>query len=235
MEVLEGWGSVGLAGRLCCADAVEVCGRTEPTHRSPISCFVSLILKSKPGRRYEYRVRLVMGDPNHSVYPRYLTKSAADRRSSWRKPYRFTDWSQPSPPIAVPFAGRMLAGRAKAPSPQLFDVEPKISVLVKTFDTPEAAEAMTELADAVRGTVGNLTRSIDIPKLVGDRLQPMENYRFHTESTILDIRGGRKLSRSSNEDPHRAGAHIDPHPQREAYRSIGTKKSARIRRVSGHV
>lgn len=154
------------------------------------------------GRRYQYRVRLVLRDPNSQVDPRYLTREVVDRRSAMRPNQRFrrfADWSEASAPIAVPFAGRLVAGPATAALPKKLGGEPKVTVLIKTFDQGKAATAATELVDYVRGTVGNITASIEILKLIEGTLERIENYRFTTESSILDIRGGKKLSKNNNE------------------------------------
>ena len=171
--------------------------------RVPNLLFRFFDFSATQGRRYQYRVRLVLNDPNHQIAPRYLAREVVDRRSAMKPSQRFrrfADWSEPSAPIAVPFAGRLVVGRATAALPRKLSGEPKVTALVKTFDQGKAAAAATELVEYVRGTVGNITASIEIFKLVDRELELIENYRFTTESSILDIRGGKKLSKNNNED-----------------------------------
>lgn len=152
---------------------------------------------AEPGHVYQYRVRLVLSDPNLDVEPQFLTKSAADRISKEDpklRPYRLSEWSEPSSPVAVPHGGRLIAGPAEATSSQRFDDEPKVNVVAMRFDAAEGASAAAELKELVRGSVANVTKKLEILELRRNVLREMEDYHLNTDTTILDIRGGQKLA-----------------------------------------
>ncbi|GAB6166997.1 hypothetical protein JCM19992_29970 [Thermostilla marina] len=104
--------------------------------------------KVEPGRKYRYRVKLYLVNPNANVDPRFLEdESLAEKK--WLE----TEWSDPSPPIAVPYDADILAGAAK-PGRIPFS-GPKATVGVTVFDPEDGSTAFHEFADLDRGTVVN--------------------------------------------------------------------------------
>ena len=156
-----------------------------------------------PGRRYQYRVKLALRDPNNFIEPRFLTKEAADRLAAIKKPAarraRVTGWSEPSSPVTAANAGRLLAGRAQAASKQRFTSEPKVTVMAQMFDAPQAAEAAYEFIDLVRGSVANTTATLRVLDLRENVTKPEKDYTLNTDNVIIDIRGGEELA-ANNDD-----------------------------------
>ena len=167
----------------------------------------------EPGRRYRYQVRLALADVNADSGPRriperYLDKTVVDRKAQGPKdakgkplPYRFTDWSEPSPVVAVPQPGLIYMAQVK-PSASV-TTEPQALVLVKSMDAKAVAEV--GLADwFFRGSVVNVIRekaqiiwsqSFQVEDRDGERLQSPE-FDFVTGLTLLDFTGGEVLNRN---------------------------------------
>ncbi len=153
--------------------------------------------KVEPGKEYKYRVRLVLYDPNDNIEPQFLENSVIDRRVAVptnRKPFRFTDWSEPSPLAVVPFSGRVLAGPVKAASLSRFNDEPSLQALVKQLDKKRGFDAAYEIPIMRRGMIGNRTASVDVYDPNFAQITKVDDYHFLTGAVLLDMHGGRRLS-----------------------------------------
>jgi hypothetical protein len=62
-----------------------------------------------PGKRYRYRIRLKLSNPNYGVSERHLADP-----SLGIEPVLFTEWSAPTPVVQVPRGTNLLAGGVKA-------------------------------------------------------------------------------------------------------------------------
>jgi uncharacterized membrane protein YgcG len=162
----------------------------------------------QPGKRYQYRVRLVLKDVNQEQSPTnpagpalmYLDESVIERRQADTKSYRLTPWSDASPVAVVPQAGLVFVAGAKAANRANFADEPEAEMLIKTLDTKSAAEAA--LADYfTRGSVLNLigekakiiwSNTFEAYDRKGEQVESPD-YEFRTGLTVLDFDGGEAL------------------------------------------
>jgi hypothetical protein len=154
----------------------------------------------EPGKRYRYRVRLALRDPNDNLPAMYLDDEVIRRReqlSEKGRIFRLSDWSEPSPTVVVPFPGRLLAGEVNAPRSELHYDEPKATVLAKMFDRARGVEAATEIKKMGLGAVGNFTESVQVQVHGGaenNTMKTISDFAFKTNTTLVDIRGGEGLS-----------------------------------------
>ncbi len=91
----------------------------------------------EPGKRYCYRVKFQLANPNHDQPPQFL------ERDDLRIPlYLTTEWSVPSEPVTVPLDARVLAA---PPEPK----EPagKAGLLAVHFDASTGMEAFHKVAE----------------------------------------------------------------------------------------
>jgi len=94
----------------------------------------------EPGRRYRYRVKLVLANPNYKVNVRYLTDASVGK--SW---YIEGEWSDPTEVVSVPRDSRLLAGPVKPPPPGMELVrEPTAQVIAVTIRMEDGLEAAHE-------------------------------------------------------------------------------------------
>jgi hypothetical protein len=167
----------------------------------------------EPGRRYRYRVRLVLLDVNARQIPRYVTpevtarlgeeKQANLKRKKAANPngFRLTDWSEPSSIAVVPESGRAFLAAVEPPSGNSATAEPEARVVVKALNAEYAAEAA--LADSFkRGTVLNRSQKGQViwSSLIkqdpngGPIDSPLID--FITGLTLLDFDGGEQISKN---------------------------------------
>jgi hypothetical protein len=159
----------------------------------------------EPGKKYKYRVKLVVNDPNFGMPQTDLDPAVLDRQAKEaqvarakkiEKPfYRIVDkWSEPSPAVGIPMAGNVRLAETKIPAAPTD--EPTVKLLVEAFDVDSAGTLIQGAAekDFRRGYVANW---------VGDaRYQPdptmvdtQPSFKFATGMTLLDVDGGGKLTR----------------------------------------
>lgn len=165
----------------------------------------------EPGKKYKYRVRLAMLDPNQSFGGRIVNMDALDPDAMARvkkvkaasksrtTPVLMTAWSKPSRTVTVPLAGSVNVASAKPASDQ-FNGEPKTTLLVQSFGTDKknnAIEAAKE-KDFQRGSVANMVEDTEVLIDQGRAIDPYKAFRFQTDITVADIRGGERLTRKDS-------------------------------------
>lgn len=172
--------------------------------RTPYALFRYFDDQVEPGRRYRYRVQLAVADVNHQVPERFLDKTVSERRSKLpanEKVYRLTEWSEPSPIASVPLPARVYLVSAEVPTAGNFVAEPEAKILVQAFNSDLPAEIALE-DDFTRGTVLNLRDKAGVIWVNSndvDEGKTNQDFDFLTGLTVVDFRGGDKLS-SSNRD-----------------------------------
>jgi hypothetical protein len=155
----------------------------------------------EPGKRYVYRVRLVVTDPNLYLLanPNLLAPEVVDRlRKKPKHPqtgqlldFIDTPWSEPSPPVEVP-----LEGRVRLANVVLGD-EPKVNLLVDGFGkSPESnnwirASAFKEFP---RGGTINFIDDAEYITEEQTHIDRVKSFKFTTGVTVLDVRGGERLA-----------------------------------------
>ena len=160
----------------------------------------------EPGRRYRYRVRLAVADVNHGVPEQYLDKAVVERRNKIEnkklKVFRFTAWSERSPVASVPLPARVYVAGADPPSETAVDGELEANILVKVFNSELPAE-LAKVETFVRGSVLNLAEKADVVwserATAEDQEQLKEEFLFRTGITVVDMRGGERLSRKNRD------------------------------------
>ncbi|QDU58419.1 hypothetical protein [Aeoliella mucimassa] len=155
----------------------------------------------QPGKSYKYRVRLVMADPNYQQRRDNLDPTVVARNP---KKNILGDWSDASPTIAIPSAGRVRVADADPLRDSAYS-EPQVQMLVEAFDIDErgnARQAALELEDVRRGTVMNYHGEIEMLVDQGRFIKKVEDFTIDTGIVVLDLDGGQKLSRDMMEPTH---------------------------------
>src|SRR4029078_4277403 len=122
-------------------------------------------------KKYKYRVKLVVKDPNFNMPQGVLAPAVLDRQAkeaqtakahNGQKPsYRFVDkWSDPTPTVGIPMAGNVRLADAKIPSADKFNDEPTVKMLVEAFDVDETGNPIQAAVerDFRRGDVANFVK-----------------------------------------------------------------------------
>ncbi|MGD9634213.1 MAG: hypothetical protein AB7G28_23605 [Pirellulales bacterium] len=163
----------------------------------------------EPGKKYKYRVRLVLLDPNqpsssHYVNADYLDGSVIDRIKKEKKgakatPYRLTEWSKPSRTVTIPLAGSVSVASAK-PATEQYNSEPKANLLVQSFGKDAKGNAIQAAKEKEfqRGGVANMTEDTEVLVDQNRAIDPYKGFKFQTDITVADIRGGERLTRNES-------------------------------------
>ncbi len=92
-------------------------------------------LKVEPGHSYQYRVQMLLRNPNFGLEAKVLMKPDTASVA-----YKETPWSEKSSAVQIPADTRLLAGPIDRPKRQ----EPKAQVSIFTFDMDQAIELLKE-------------------------------------------------------------------------------------------
>lgn len=181
----------------------------------------------QPGKKYKYRVKLAMVDVNVLASARDLDgevrartqdardkfeKSLADKERNANAPDPVTpfvvgEWSDPSTTISIPFAGGVYVESSKPANG--FNDEPRANLVVQAFDVqkidPNPNSRIKQAVEAEyqrslrRGGVANDKREAWALISQGRLLRKVDNFVFRTDTTLLDIAGGEKLTSDYSE------------------------------------
>ncbi|HEY4232386.1 MAG TPA: hypothetical protein VGM76_03100, partial [Lacipirellulaceae bacterium] len=153
----------------------------------------------EPGKKYKYRVQLVLQDPNQTSEAGRMVSSdslaaavinrlkpeKADKNGK-KKPFRTTEWSDPSPTVSIPLAGNVRVAAAK-PASDRFNDEPTTTLLVESFGSDDKGKS-TQAAiedEFKRGFVANMTKNAEVLGSQGSQayIDPAPKFQFHTGIT----------------------------------------------------
>lgn len=152
----------------------------------------------EPNKRYRYRIKLGIDNPNYGVAPQYLRNPEAPRPQV----RDIEEWSEPTDVVAIPDGNGVLAGGVKPHK----TADPLKAKLLLTAIDKKGVEAAIEL-EFERGAVANVP-----PKEVAERsklvyiardprteefVEPTE-IEFKTNMVVLDIYGGRAMSKKKD-------------------------------------
>ena len=153
----------------------------------------------EPGKKYKYRVKMVLADPNYGLPDSTLDPAVQDRlRAAKKRDFRMAEeWSEPSPTVGIPLAGVVQLAEAKLPTGKNFNDEPIVKLMVETFavDTDGTAVHVAKEKDFRRGYVVNLKEKMEYTG-DGDRwIDTFDSYEITTGVALLDVTGGGRLTK----------------------------------------
>lgn len=168
----------------------------------PFIMFRFFDMTVEPGRRYKYRVRLVLRDvnglrPSTELEPEVNARLAG--KSSAQRQFVFADWSEPTPTISIPQAGTIKVAEAKTPTASALS-ELTVRLIVESYGVnPEKRSQVIQAfveTEARRGSVMNFFRQ-EVEKLIerGQYIQKVQDFNINTGVTVLDIDGGHRYTR----------------------------------------
>jgi hypothetical protein len=148
----------------------------------PYKLFRFVDLNVEPGHAYQYRVRMLLRNPNFGLEAQVLLKPDTARVA-----YRPTPWSEVSASVVIPPNTRLLGGSIDRPKHKedtakigifTFDVAQAVE-LIKQFDTELGALVGTSVPEqTIKGFADPVTRQIR--DVTGD---------FRSPAVLLDLRG----------------------------------------------
>ncbi|WP_425400860.1 hypothetical protein [Aeoliella sp.] len=148
-------------------------------------------LTVQPGKRYKYRVKLILQDPNYKKPTTILDAEVIARDRS--RPDVTSDWSEPSPTVVVPQAGIIRVAESNQPRGGAYS-EPTATMLVESFGLDERQNAMQvykELETVTRGSVMNYQGKVEMLVEQGRFIEAVDDFTIDTGVMVLDLAGGR--------------------------------------------
>ncbi len=170
----------------------------------------------EPGKRYRYRVTLVLKNPAENLPQQQMQLIPEELTKSYLK----SEWSEPSTVISVPRDSRLLVGPVK--SSRSLNIEPSSTLMLVHFDGETGVESSLELPEVLRGQLVNYiketeitksevqhderptdrTRTLGAPPSREDKKErrrtpptkEVHTTQFDVEDLVLDMRGGDRLS-----------------------------------------
>jgi hypothetical protein len=161
----------------------------------------------EPGKRYKYRVMLVLTDPNANpalpeavfaseVLDRQAKEKAANNGKRAPDIRKVEKWSDPSPTVGIPLSGDVRLVDVKPFTPERINDEPVAKMLVQSFDIDEKGNAIQAANEKElrRGAVANM---VEDAEYLGDGpwIDTRDKFKFVTGMAVLDMDGGNKLAR----------------------------------------
>ena len=182
-----------------------------------IGMFRYFDLTVEDGKSYEYRVALLMDDPNNpnsengtkptqeALDPAVIVR-ISDGAGAVGTP-RATAWTEPTTPIRVPNPGRAIVSKTVAGStmgrsqiPALGDSgEPKARVVAIGFDQRSGYVVPVEM-DVVRGMVLDTVQETSVIDPAQARIVKLEDYANSTGIMVLDIAGGKVVGKKGRDE-----------------------------------
>jgi hypothetical protein len=167
----------------------------------------------EPGKKYKYRVRLVLADPNvglpnptgmlNSTVLDRLAKINEDAKQKKTRPsnVRFVDdWSEPSRTVGIPLAGSVKLAEAKPSAPGRVSDEPTVKLLVESWGLDCSGQALQAATPPhlSPGFVANLVaKDQEYLGPGGQWIDKLETFKFYTGMTVLDMEGGETLGKDA--------------------------------------
>jgi hypothetical protein len=163
-----------------------------------------------PGKKYTYRVQLMVRDPNQAAHvtPSMLDSAVNDRIKKLDKgpdgrplpKYSFqrTNWSDPSPPVGVPLDGSVRVEEIRATAGVQLSDEPRVKLLVQAFGRDSKSGELIEAAqekEFIRGGVANFQETAEYVSNDGTKIEKADYFPFLTGITVVDMRGGERLGK----------------------------------------
>lgn len=124
---------------------------------APVKLFRFVDYKVEPGKKYRYRVKLWLANPNYKLPPQILEDESFSKEA-----WLITDWCNPSNVVRVPFDTGVLAGPAKAGRVPF--IEPRVTVGITVFRPTPGLTSFKEFPDQPRGTILDFSAA-DVKKM----------------------------------------------------------------------
>lgn len=159
------------------------------------------------GKRYRYRVQLVLENPNYNLRPQYLKDAKLAKDELKRAPF-----SEPSPVASVSSYNLLFAGRVR-PADKPVE-EPKVNLVIVQLDPKLGTNAIYEMRppkpgnveerkrpmkEVERGQLIEFSAKVDVVHPI-TRKPEERTVQFNANSVVLDIRGGEAFSPKDYKD-----------------------------------
>jgi hypothetical protein len=164
-------------------------GGNAPAQATPHRLFRYFDENVEIGKRYVYRVKLILRNPNFGIEDRFLEQPELAKAETIE-----SDWSDISPIVEVGRADFVYAGGTKAGKGP---TETKATVLTLQWDKTNGLTAAKEY-EIVLGQVANFSeKEVKVFDPVTRAAKTLNDFRFVTEQMLADVRGGELMDKET--------------------------------------
>jgi hypothetical protein len=176
------------------------------------------------GQKYVYRIRYAVNDPNFPFAPtlqpkisslgpevakRIQAKMAEARQTGRRSFQLWSDWSEPTEPISLPFPEHYFAGPVKPGTTNVWKVDgkeieytrdaPSAKIVASRYDNATGARISMEL-DIFEGSVlSHQAESADIVDPISLQVLKLPEAELLSGTTVVDLDGGKPLWKAAGD------------------------------------
>ncbi|MCO8121555.1 hypothetical protein NHH03_07395 [Stieleria sp. TO1_6] len=178
----------------------------------------------KRNRKYVYRVRFAVNDPNFpekpelqpkgsalapEAYTRYVSLAADAAQNKVRDFRRWSEWSEVSQPVSLPELDRVFVGDVKSEKARrtrigsrelVIESEPPVAEVVTSSFDPSLGVFVPAMMQATEGTV--LSKKVEVAEVVDPitlEVKKLENAKIDSSATVVDIEGGLPMAITDDE------------------------------------
>ena len=143
----------------------------------------------EPMKKYRYRVKVDLANPNFGLPLAILVHPKGEQAE-----FVETDWSNPTGTVAIPDRYGVLSNGV-AENSRSYD--PRVAIVATAIDPQEGIEAATSIPVQRASVVNTVAESVEAVDPRDGTIRVLNNVTFHTDIIVVDIYGGRPLSKRS--------------------------------------
>jgi hypothetical protein len=180
-----GMGGYGMGGGYGGEGGYDPYGTGQMVQSSPYRLFRFFDFAVQEGKRYRYRMKLKLINPNYGLEARFVADPKTTKEQMIETP-----WSEPTPEVHVRGTSGLLAGKVE---PSRGTREPKAIVIFRHWDPADGSTAIKE-SSLELGQVANFAgKNVDRFDWTTFSNQPVPSVDFKTDMMLVDVRGGEPL------------------------------------------
>ncbi|MEM6472654.1 MAG: hypothetical protein AAF802_24045 [Planctomycetota bacterium] len=210
----------------------------------------------RPNRKYVYRIRFAVNDPNFpedaklqpkgrdldsEAYEQFIAKTAKSRETKIRDFKRWSEWSEISSPVSLPSLDRAVVGPVKANRPRRISsgnrsivVEsgsPEAEVVAESFDVRLGVFVPTRMTVKEGMVLSAAVEKADVVDPITLEIKEVTDKIVDSSATIIDIEGGLPLEIVEEEEMTEPGMFlmIDDQGRLRVKDSVAEQQIYRIR------
>lgn len=208
----------------------------------------------QPGRKYVYRIRTAIEDPNFpedpaaqprnstlsaEVYRRVAQATARATETKRRESRRWSEFSEPSPIVSLPSTTSVYAGPVSPASTRKMQIEGREIEYVQKPATAKVVATQWDrtyqvpvpiFTDVLRGSVIAKQGDFEVPDPLTFVVKKVPEASYNTQTVVVDISGGNPLEISPAENQTAPGVMLlfDPNGGLRVSDEIETQRDYRL-------
>jgi hypothetical protein len=181
--------------------------------------FVGFPNAPKPGRKYVYRLRYAVNDPNFPADPkqqpkistlspettvRVLDLMSKAKETNERSYQRWTEWSEPCAPVSLPSNESLFVGKVEPGSTSDWTIgqktvtvprdSPKATIVASQYNFEYGTRIPMRLDVREGAVLSHKAESVDVIDPITKEIKKLPDAELKSMATIVDLDGGNELA-----------------------------------------